>query len=193
MIYSIRPMKTSDLKYVFGLIEQDFIPGEYAPYETILRQLENNEIDGFIYEYYGAFAAYALCIPSRSNGFVLLSLLAVERKLRGQGIGAAFLTDIIKKYGDKEGIIVEVEKPEEAESESEKSKRIKRVRFYEKLGFRLIKGIDYKIWGIRMHLMALSLKTSFEEIDTNIGQIIYDIYYEMLGDRFIHMLKFSRE
>ena len=91
-------------------------------------------------------------------------------------------------YSDKNGIIVEVEKPEKATTNKEKIIREKRIQFYQKVGFYLLSDIDYSIWDVPMHLMAQPLKASSQAINEEIGQTIFEIYLELRGEHFIHKI-----
>ncbi len=63
------------------------------------------------------------------DDFLFVEHLAVREDLRGQGIGREIMTQLLK---NKQKIILEVERPENEIA-------IKRINFYEKLGFKLNK------------------------------------------------------
>lgn len=80
-----------------------------------------------------------------------LLYLAVNEHCRGLGIGAHFYrslssalqTDALYRGGELSGIIYEVERPELAGSEAERTIRQRRIAFYERLGAHILQGIDY--------------------------------------------------
>jgi GNAT superfamily N-acetyltransferase len=80
-----------------------------------------------------------------------LLYLAVEERYRGLGIGAHFYqaltatlqTDAIYRGGELSGILYEVERPELAGSEAERTIRQRRIAFYERYGAHVLQGIDY--------------------------------------------------
>ncbi|HEY9060671.1 MAG TPA: GNAT family N-acetyltransferase [Pseudobacteroides sp.] len=187
--YNIRTIIEQELKGIYNKIERDFAANEYAPYEVLYQQIRNGAQEGMFLCKDEQDVAYAICAGSNKNRYVLISLLAVYEQFRGQGIGTVFLKELCNKYSDKLGIIVEVEKPEESTSKEEEDFRKKRIDFYEKAGFRLIPNINYSIWDVPMHLMAMPLLTSIGEINRNIGSIIYEIYLQLMGKRYIHKLK----
>jgi len=135
--------------------------------------------------------AYAICTGEESSDYILISLLAVYKEFRGCGVGSAFLEEFKKMYSDKKGLIVEVEKPEKALNDEEKIIREKRIRFYQKADFYLIPEIEYSIWDVPMHLMALPHKVTKKSINEEIGQIIYEIYFAILGKSLINKMKFK--
>ncbi|KNY28924.1 GNAT family N-acetyltransferase [Pseudobacteroides cellulosolvens] len=191
--YSIRKINDKELIDVYKHIKKDFAPDEYAPYEVLYHQVQNGEQEGMILCKDEQDVAYAICAGSSPNGFVLISLLAVYEQFRCQGIGSVFLNKLGSKYSNKSGIIVEVEKPEESSSKEERDCRKKRIEFYKKAGFCLIPNIDYSIWDVPMHLMAMPLSVPIESINETIGNIMYEIYLQLMGKRYIHKLKFSRQ
>lgn len=191
MKYSIRNIEMTEFKDIYTRIEQDFADGEYPPYDKLYAQLEKGIQKGLFLMEGECQTAYAVCAESESWGYVLISLLAVFKEYRGRGSGTALLEQLKKLYGSRPGIIVEVEKPEEATDDEERTIREKRIRFYQKAGFYQIPHIEYSIWGIPMHLMALPLKSDDKTFNENIGNIIYDIYLRLMGKRFIHKMKFE--
>lgn len=191
MSYTTRKMGLQELKTIYRKIEQDFREGEYPPYDKLYKQLEDGIQNGTVLMEDSRDVAYSICAEGK-NGYVLVSLLAVYDAFRGKGHGSAFLEILKSVYRDKNGIIVEVERPEDAEDGREKAVREKRLAFYQKAGFRIIPGIEYSIWDIPMHLMVFPLNSDITEINDHIGQIIYEIYLGLMGKRFIHKMVFRR-
>jgi len=189
MNFEIETIKPADFKRIYKHIKKDFSAGEYAPYFVLHMQIINGIQQGFLLFSDGREAAYSVCAGGNPNGFALISLLAVYPEYRGAGIGTAFVEEIKKMYADKKGIIVEVEKPENAANDTEKSKRDKRMDFYQRAGFEIIPGIAYSIWGVPMHLMVYP---GGQTAPGDVGRVIYEIYLELMGKRFIHMLKFRQ-
>lgn len=188
---SVSKMQIADLKEIHEHIVEDFLPGEYPPYDALYRHLASGRQEGFILNKGHRKAAYAICAANSKNNYVLISLLAVFDEFRGHGTGTSFLKELIYIYSGKNGIIVEVERPEDSDTEEEKMIRTKRIDFYKKAGFYLIPGIKYSIWGIPLHLMAVT--DPDRELLTNeeTGRIIYDIYFELLGPGYIHKMEFE--
>jgi GNAT superfamily N-acetyltransferase len=185
-------MNLNDFGYIYDHIEKDFAEGEYPPYDVLYKHLEDGVQKGLILFDGNRKAAYSICAEGKTN-YVLVSLLAVYPEYRGRGIGTKFLEELKGLYAEKRGIIVEVEKPEAATNPEEKRIRMKRIEFYKKAGFYLISAIDYSIWDIPMHLMALPCKASKEEINESLGKTIYDIYLTLMGKRFINKMQFKRK
>ncbi|HEX2926272.1 MAG TPA: GNAT family N-acetyltransferase [Ruminiclostridium sp.] len=189
---AIRNMHLTELKDIYKRITQDFAEGEYPPYDKLYTQLENNTQKGWVLVQEGRDCAYAICAGGVDNNFVLISFFAVYEECRGNGIGTVFLEKLKELYSNTNGIIVEVEKAEEALHEEDIFVREKRMDFYKKAGFSMVPGIEYSIWNVPMHLMILPCKTPQNAIYENIGTIIYDIYYTLLGKQFIHKMHFKK-
>lgn len=188
----IRPMKAAELKDFYKHIEQDFLPEEHAPYAVLYQQLQSGIQEGLVFRRGAQDLAYSICAAGHANGYILISLLAVYEEYRGKGIGSAFMGALHEMYRHKQGILVEVEKPELSQTPEEQHSRRRRIEFYEKAGFHLIKGIEYSIWDVPMHLMALPLMASRQTVSEGIGQVMYEIYLALMGKHFIHKMRFQK-
>lgn len=189
--YNIRPLEAAELKDFYPCIERDFAFGEYPPLDVLNNHMQEGRQEGYVLCDGTIDLAYSFCAASSAHDYVLISLFAVFQEYRGQGIGSTFLHELHKIYAHKLAIIGEVEQPEKAKTAEEQDKRLRRIAFYEKEGYRLIKGIDYTIWDIPMHIMALSLNASDVMINREIKQIMYQIYYELSGKQFINKMQFK--
>lgn len=189
--YGIRDMDTAEFRGIFKRIREDFEEGEYAPYDVLKAQLQGGIQEGLILQQDGQDIAYAVCAAGHKNDYVLISLLAVYKGCRNHGVGSAFVEEIKKRYQSKNGIIVEVEKPEEALDDLSKQVRMKRMSFYERAGFFQIPNIAYSIWDVPMHLMAFPGKRPAMGINQEIGRVMREIYLQLMGEHYIHKLKFN--
>lgn len=188
----IRLMELQELGRFYEFIKRDFPPNEYPPYDVLEYHLREGIQKGLVFCNENGDAAYAICAEGHSNGFVLISQLAVFKEQRGKGVGSAFIRALHEKYSCSKGVIVEVEKPECAKTSEEEKKCKRRIAFYESLGFYKIPAVDFSIWGVPLHLMALPMSASEEFINQEIGIIIYEIYYSLIGKRYIHKMQFQR-
>lgn len=189
---NIRPMRKSEIPRFYAHISEDFIPGEYPPLDILEDHLKKGAQEGLVFSRDGTDLAYATAAVGK-NGFVLISLLAVFPGCRGSGTGSSFVGAIAQRYGDKKGIVVEVEKPETAEDEKTEEERIRRISFYEKLGFHLVRDIEYSIWGIPLHLMVRPLKADAQQMESDIGPIIRELYLGLMGENLMHRLIFKKK
>jgi GNAT superfamily N-acetyltransferase len=189
---TIRKLMLTELENIYKSIELDFAEGEYAPYDVLAKQIEKGVQKGYIFQKGEIDVAYSICADGCANGYILISLLSVYKEFRGFGLGSSFLDELIRSYARNQGLIVEVEKPENAKSEEERALCEKRIKFYQNAGFYLVADIDYSIWDVPMYLMVLPLRASMPTLNERTGQIIYEIYLDLMGKRYIHKLKVSR-
>ena len=63
------------------------------------------------------------------------------------------------------------------------------IAFYEMEGYILINGIDYIIWDIPMYLMVRSPRIKQSLNQQEVIQIMQQIYFGLLGKRFIKKLQ----
>ncbi len=184
--YHIRNLELNELRFFFKHIQQDFPVGEYPPYDILYGHLRKGRQNGMVLCTGGHDLAYSIC--GASTDYVLLSLLAVLPEFRGQGVGTVFLEALKDKYIHKQAIIGEVERPELASTSEEGARRQKRIRFYEKAGYYLVPGIEYSIWDIPMHLLALPLNAVQKTINENIQTIMYQVYVQLMGAGYMHKM-----
>ncbi len=189
---AIRNMHLSELEDIYKRITEDFAQGEYPPFDKLYKQLEANIQKGWILVHDGRDAAYSICAEGPENGFVLISFFAVYKEYRGTGIGTVFLEKLKEMYSRSSGIIVEVEKAEDALHLEDAGIREKRMEFYSRAGFSLVTGIDYVIWDVPMHLMVFQCSIPLMEVNEKIHGIMHEIYYQLLGEQFIHKLKCNK-
>jgi GNAT superfamily N-acetyltransferase len=188
-IPAIRDMRLQEFKRFFTYLQSDFPAGEYPPYAIMRAQLKRGALVGLVYvDASGEDTAYAFNAVQPGQGMVLVSYYAVLSSRRGTGVGSAFLHALAEKYQAYRGMVVEVEKPELASSEAERTLRARRVRFYERAGFRLVPAVDYAIWGIPMHLMLRPLQDGNSAIEAELPSLMRALYLPLLGQAFIRRM-----
>lgn len=185
-------MELDELKIFYKHIKRDFSRGEYAPYSVLHRQLQENIQEGLVFCEGKEDIAYSICAADNADGYVLISLFAVFDEYRGRGIGSAFIKALCTMYNQKQAILLEVERPELSQSQEEYDTRKRRIGFYEKAGFYLVPEVDYTIWGVPMHLMALPLVASKDIINQKIGEVMHQIYLKLMGEQLIHKMRFAK-
>lgn len=78
------------------------------------------------------FCGMIYVVDSKETLFILY--LAVPSELRSQGYGAKIVEDVRKQFGEK-NVVLHVEDLTEVEDKKRKEERIRRIKFYERLGF----------------------------------------------------------
>lgn len=110
--------------------------------------------------------------------FVYVEYLAVRRELRGKGIGREVMSDFLHSVGDVP-VVLEVEPPVCGLTRE-------RVRFYERLGFRLLSDFYMQpsygvVPGVELKLMV---RVAGWHADVPIGEMIEVLHADVYGVRF---------
>lgn len=125
---------------------------EMRPWFAIERSWERDGYAAYGYYEDGEFAAYASFYSSDSSPYVLLDYLGVVPKLRGSGIGSAFLRDLLPKIPSVGGIFAEAESPSSAKDEEEKNIRKSRIAFYLRNGA-VKTGVSCQLFGVDYNIL----------------------------------------
>ena len=107
---------------------------------------------------------------------LLVDYLAVNPKLRGQGIGSQTL-DFLKSIAKDKYIIIECEDVEVAKAEAEKIQRQRRINFYTRAGFTLT-GVNSNLFGVDYTI--LTYPTSITP--RRVKELYSAVYLRMLGE-----------
>ncbi|MBQ9931635.1 MAG: GNAT family N-acetyltransferase [Firmicutes bacterium] len=162
-----------DFDKVFGIMERSFPESEHKTYEGQLAQMDEPG-----YRLYGleseAGEITAFAAVREFARFVVLEHLAVDAKFRNGGQGGEIVTHLLAMY--QTPICVEVELPEDEMA-------VKRIRFYERLGFYL-NPYDYLLPHLTgggeptpMKIMTSGGYLTEEEFDEVRTRIYTDIYH----------------
>ena len=86
------------------------------------------------------------------------------------------LKEIQEKYSNKKGILLEVEDPDFAKNNKEKNIQEKRIKFYEKSKFKVLKNLRAKPYTVNFKIMIYELqKADIKEIENNIREFYYAV------------------
>ncbi|MDR1641851.1 MAG: GNAT family N-acetyltransferase [Clostridiales bacterium] len=141
-----------DVDGLYALMERDFPSSERPPKFGVWMNLKREVYDARYLLENGRRVGYVVSNPGNGNGFALISFYAIEPDLRGKGYGERFLGMALELL-EGQDVLVEVDDPSRAKSETEKLTRERRIKFYEKCGFSLVPGVKCKIFGVWMLLM----------------------------------------
>lgn len=120
------------------------------------------------------------------NGYCVLDYFAIDKNYRDKGYGKMAMARLYEVKKDAKGIILDLETPGEASTESENIVRARRQSFYSRLGF-LNTTAHFEHCGVHMTLMYLPIN----ENPQNITPIYCDIYKQIYGvATFSERLKF---
>ena len=143
----IRELTLQEVIRIFeGPMQQDFDPPEVKPLSQILYLWGKGGYPCFGFYEGDTLAAYAfLCASPSSREHLLLDYYAVTASMRGKGCGSTCLSLLREKLLELgyQGVIAEVERvsTENYLPDSPDDWRARRIRFYERCGFR-----QTKVW-----------------------------------------------
>lgn len=178
---TIRILSIEEGKRVYdNRMTKDFPACELKPW---------NRMEGLVkagkYEMLGMFQkeellAYGCFSRMEQGSYLLMDYFAVSEERRGGGIGQQFLSHINEQYPKAQGIIVEVEALEQAQTEEEQKIRARRIRFYEKTGLRLY-PVFGRIYEADYQLMFLPGSEGFPT-SAQLIEIYIKLYQVLLGE-----------
>ena len=184
-------LKKADLKKFKEIyrkhIVKDFPRGERSSLNNFKKRIASKNEEVFVFFEEGIEKAYII-VANLENDYILISFLAVFQKYRGQGIGTKLLVEIKEKFKDKKGIILEVESPDDANSEEDKIIRQRRIKLYEKSNYQMIKSTKIYFGNILFNIMTLSNKDNIDEKE--IANVLNEFYVKT-SKRFDKTLNFE--
>ena len=135
-------------------LPRDFAADEIKPLVLMLDMLHNGTYEPLGRYLEGQLCGYAFFI--RKEDWLLLDYYVILPEWRNQGIGGIFLKKFKEFFRDCAGILLEVERPEMAEDEQERTIRVHRIRFYQRNGVQLT-GLKVRLFGVPFYIMVMPL------------------------------------
>lgn len=179
--WTLRKLDESELDDLYiNHIEKDFPSAERPSLPAMHLHMQKNLQQILVMTDGSEDAAYAAC--AHANGLVLVTLLAVFEGHRGGGRGTALLGLLREYYADVRAIVLEVEDPEFADDYADREIRNKRVSFYERNGYRRFEGVRHVSFGVRLELMGLPIKDTFDQVRIGIVEDIQAVYRIILPE-----------
>ena len=153
----LRQIKFKEFKYLYRKhIVRDFPKSERPNLEGFRKRILKNKEEVYIFEEDGIEKGY--CIIKQLQEYILVAFLAVYTEYRGKGIGTKILKEVQEKYSNKKGILLEVENPEFAKNDKEKNIQEKRIKFYEKSNFEIVKNLKVKLFMVNFKIMVYQMQ-----------------------------------
>lgn len=151
-----KPSGFRDWVRLYRLYMSSFPSSERKPFGVIVDMHRQGKTDLWCLMAGDRFAGLAATI--NGGDLVLLDYFAVEKPLRGQGLGSAALGLLQECYADR-GLFVEIETTR-GESPNQ-PEREKRKRFYLSSGMEDL-GTEAKVFGVNMELLGARCRLDFE-------------------------------
>ena len=184
-----------------------FPPDERVPGQSFAHMLERRASGKENYESqprlvvaqlgdeFAGFCSFGCLVDMKADPlehFGAIYYMAVVPELRSRGIGqflfktveAIVTTDARCRRANPRGVLLEVESPDQAADPADRTVREHRIKFYERLGCRLLKRIDYVQPPLEagrnplhLHLMAGGEVTS--RSDRHICRLWYRLIFQL--------------
>lgn len=166
------------------LYETAFPPEERALVSFFLQDLRDAQphhhlLAGLRAETFAALAYYVF-IPEQSVGWFWY--LAVAPALRGQGIGAAMYRAVLGRLPvDARLMILEVERPDLAETPAQREIRERRIALYRRLGARTLGGVHY-LQYVGPHQPPVPMQVMLHPLTPLDAPAAFALAHAVLGD-----------
>ena len=151
-------------------------------YVKFIQILNNSQLIGF------------MILNIKDNGYMILDYLAILPQYRNKGYGTEAVKRLIKLSSKNKGIIIECEKISKKRDYKENTLKIKREKFYEKLGFKKM-NFDLLLWNILYTPYVFSNDYINEDLVASEMLAIYKLIYgkELVNQncRILNKLKLS--
>lgn len=135
-------------------MQTDFPADEIKPLEMLLKAMDKGNYDALGLVEEGKIRAYAFFFKVDKD--YLFDYLAVSGGKRNQGLGTQFLEQIRAYYKNADSIIGEVEDPEYAKTEADRSMQERRIGFYLRNDC-LDTGVKVQLYGVNYKVFELKL------------------------------------
>jgi len=174
-VNQIREIYKDEYKELYNHMKRDFTSDERAPYFAVKRNLDKKIYDGFYMVDDNTKIGYAVLTAPQDLKYALINYFAIMPEYRSKGHGSEFLKILLNRYSER-NLILEADNPSAAKTTELKNQAIRRVKFYEQAGFRVIPTAKAIIFGIDMLIMA-----SGSDENLNIREILHSLYLPAFG------------
>ena len=157
-------------------VMNDFLEDEIPPLFVFEKCIKEGTLECYMYEHDGEESGYI--VTRKRDDLVFLLVLAIDKKMRGKGLGNAMIEEFKESVKDRKVILLEAENPEATDDEKEIVNRKKRISFYEKLGFKVTENLKYLLVGIDYKILYYFLDDSGKTIETKTAIEYMDKLYE---------------
>jgi len=191
VVKEILDFDSTEFQQSLQIYSSSFPPVETKPIERIKSMLRDDEN----YHLYAAInknkvLGFSLLYFFKNLGIALLDYMAVAPENQSKGIGSIIfwhnIQELESKIANPVGLILEVQR-EDGFGSTEAIRRKRRLRFYTKLGARLLEGVNYLIppqYGSepeKTYLMILLLKRVNSFTKETVVKYINAIYNGVYG------------
>ena len=170
-------------------IEKDFLEDEIPPLFVFERCIKEGIFECFTFDANIDEIEYkevGYIVTRKIKDIIFIMVLAIDKDIRGNGLGKLMLNEFKSFVKDKFNIIIlEVENPEGNGIDSEeKNAREKRIKFYKNLDFKIVENLKYLLVKIDYKILYLCLNDSEKILDAKqVIDIMEAVYKNVLRNR----------
>lgn len=163
---------------------KDFPEDEVPPWIYFENMLSQDQYECYELLDGGLLIGYACFLRKEIDGkrYYLFDYLAVMEDYRNRGIGAVFLQLLSGQFPNADCMIGEVEDPDAADTEEDRTLRKRRLEFYRRNGF-IVTTVKSQIKGVTYCL--LEIPTGSQHSAEQIRKIYEAIYISIAPEWFI--------
>jgi len=162
---------------------KDFPESERKPFKMIEKGMNEGTYLFFGYREEGQYICYAILVKT-DDDYLFDYLATIEGKRNG-GIGAEFLKKVSEYVGKCDSIIGEVEDPDYAKTEEERSLQERRYRFYLRNGV-IDTGLRIKLFGVDFRVLEVDLGYAHTKEE---AKALYKKHYKALLPWYLYIRK----
>ena len=168
-------------------ILKDFPQNERPSFWGFKKRILKQDENVYIYEDNSKEKAYI--IFKELEGYIFISFFAVYEEYRGEGIGTKTIKELEQNLKNKKGIVIEVENPKYAKNEEEEKLQKRRIKFYERLGFKLVEKLEVSL----IAEYKIMIKGNEEINAKKTKELMEKYYHSFLNPKIEKILKFRIE
>jgi GNAT superfamily N-acetyltransferase len=184
----IRNIKKEEYKELYSHMKRDFPANELAPFFAVKRNLHKNIYEGYYLTDNTDIIdmGYAVITAPENLQYALINYFGIFPEYRSQGYGSEFLKILFSHYSDRI-LVLEADAPLAAKTDALRNEAERRVKFYERAGFRVIPTEKAKIFGVDMVIMASSPDENENE-KLSAREIMHALYLPSLAKQWLRFI-----
>ena len=180
----IRNINKEEYKDLYSYMKRDFPHNELQPFFSVKRNFDKNIYEGF-YLTENTDMGYAVITAPENLKYALINYFAVFPEHRSKGHGSEFLKILLNRYSERI-LVLEADDPSAAKTTETRDEAMRRVKFYERAGFRIIPTTKAKIFGVNMVIMASGQDKQDENLSAR--DIMHALYLPALGTQWLRFI-----
>lgn len=173
-----KELTKNEMKAIYDTHMREAFPvSELRPWRNMEALYDAGRYPAFALYDDDALTAYAFFSKADGRPYALLDYYAVLSGKRGGGIGSRFFELLRAEMQSLDGVLLEVESVESAESDEERGIRTRRIAFYERNGCCMTQ-VKCVLYGVDFRILYLPLQKALPD-DTTVYNELTAIYHTM--------------